>query len=339
MILSTAFSPSPASKPSPQTSKGIGQVLHSAWLVLQPFQSAVVLGTALIAIACASIFVVIAEQDLNPEAIAFDRLLIAAIAFGGWTGLQNIATQQPISPLKAASETSPSEALGWQNLALFFVAGISFAASFICAAWSLSQTNVATAALLNNMMPIFSTLGAWLLLGKQFSLRFVLGLGVAITGVVVMGIQDFHVSSSQLVGDAAALGAAVLLAIAILSVEQLRSKFPTSIIMMSIGWVGSLAIAPILFLSGNSVFPSTWTSGLAVLALALVSQVLGHGLLAHSLKQFSSEVVSISMLVIPVISALLAAVLFAQQISFVSSCAFIIVLTGIYLSISATDQP
>jgi drug/metabolite transporter (DMT)-like permease len=109
--------------------------------------------------------------------------------------------------------------------------------------------------------------------------------------------------------------------------------------MMTISLIGSLAIAPVLFLSGNWMLPTTWTSGCAVFALALVSQVMGHGLLTYSLKQFSSGLVSVSMLVIPVLSALLAMVLFAQQISLVNGCAFLIVLTGIYLSISATEQP
>ena len=307
--------------------------------ISQPLLGGIVLGIALFGIACASIFVMIAEQELAPRAIAFNRLLIATIAFGGWHGLQQFISQRSVSSREAAlPNQSVEQPITWQDLALFLVAGVSFAASFTCAAWSLTQTSVANSALLNNMMPIFTTLGAWLLLGKQFRLRFVLGLGVAITGVVAIGIQDLHVSRSQITGDGAALAAAVLLATALLSVEQLRSKFTTPVIMLVISFVGTVAIAPALLLSGDVLFPARWTTGCAVSALALISQVMGHGLLTYSLKQFSSELVSVSMLAIPVLSAILAMLLFAQQISLFNGFAFLLVLAGIYLSISAPQQ-
>ena len=108
--------------------------------------------------------------------------------------------------------------------------------------------------------------------------------------------------------------------------------------MMAISLIGSLAIVPALMLNGDWVFSLTWRSGCAVFALALVSQVMGHGLLTYSLKQFSSGLISVSMLTIPVLSALLAVVLFGQQISMVNGCAFLIVLAGIYLSLSTANQ-
>lgn len=58
------------------------QDLNLARSVVRLFWGGIVLGIALMGIACASIFVVIAERDLNPKAIAFNRLLIAAITFG-----------------------------------------------------------------------------------------------------------------------------------------------------------------------------------------------------------------------------------------------------------------
>lgn len=51
---------------------------------------------------------------------------------------------------------------------------------------------------------------------------------------------------------------------------------------------GSLAIFPVLCWSQHPIFPTSWTSGLTVLGLALISQVIGHRLLTYSLKQFSS---------------------------------------------------
>jgi drug/metabolite transporter (DMT)-like permease len=328
MTVSTALNPHQALDQTHHTSASIAKsLLTSLQTLLKQSEGGIILGIALAAIACASIFIVIAERDLSPSATAFDRLFIATIAFGVWSRWQ--IRSQP-------GEDIVGQGIGWRNWVLFGVAGGSFAASLTCSAWSLTQTSVANSTLLNNMMPIFTTLGAWLFLRQRFSLRFVVGLGVAIGGMMAIGIQDLHLSSQQMMGDAVALFAAVLLATVILSIEQLRSRFSASVTMMGICLAGSLAMIPIVLFQGESVLPSSWQSGFAIVALALVCQVIGHGLLTHSLKQFSSGLVSVSMLVIPVLSAMLAMILFAQQLSLINDCAFAIVLSGIYLSISGS---
>lgn len=302
--------------------------------------------TALCGMACASIFVVIAEQELSPIATVFNRLLIATIGFGIWNLLQLLTRHPEIAQHEAILHTDTpilmagnrelehTERSNSGSLILLTIAGVCFAASLSLSAWSLTQTSVANSALLNNMMPIFTTLGAWLFLEQRFSRKFLLGLLVAIVGVITIGIQDLHITGNQMIGDAAALLAAILLAVTLLSLEQLRAKFSTATIMMGMSLTGSLAIAPLLLLSQSSPFPTSWTSGLAVLGLALVSQVIGHGLLTYSLKQFSSGLVSVSMLAIPMIATMLAMFLFSQPLSLLNGVAFLIVLLGIYLAIS-----
>ncbi|MEB3212327.1 MAG: hypothetical protein VKL39_13280, partial [Leptolyngbyaceae bacterium] len=53
-------------------------------MVLRPYLAGMSLAIALMSIACASIFVVIASESLSPGAIAFNRLLISGLVFGGW---------------------------------------------------------------------------------------------------------------------------------------------------------------------------------------------------------------------------------------------------------------
>jgi drug/metabolite transporter (DMT)-like permease len=47
-------------------------------------------------------------------------------------------------------------------------------------------------------MPIFTTLGAWLLLGQRFQAKFLLGMAVAIAGAVTIAIEDLQVAGSHL---------------------------------------------------------------------------------------------------------------------------------------------
>lgn len=322
---------SSSSQPTSNSSGKLALLFQRAKCLVPPLT----LGVALCGMSCASIFIVVAEQELSPIATAFNRLLLATIAFALWHTLQFWTTDRTASPLPADS-LSETERRGISaNLPPLLLAGVCFAASLSLSAWSLTQTSVANSALLNNMMPVFTTLGAWLFLGQRFTLKFLLGLAVAIAGVMAIGIQDLHITGNQIVGDAAALLAAMLLAVTILSVERLRAQFSASSIMMAMSLIGSLAIFPVLYLSHDALFPTSWTGGLAVLGLALISQVVGHGLLTYSLKHFSSGLVSVSMLAIPMLAAVLAMILFAQQLSLLNGIAFLVVMLGIYLAVSA----
>lgn len=94
------------------------------------------------------------------------------------------------------------------------------------------------------MMPIFTTLGAWLLLSEQFQAKFLLGMAIAICGAITICLEDLQVANSNIVGDVAALLAAMLSASSILSLEQLRIKFSTPSIMLWTSLIGSLFILP-----------------------------------------------------------------------------------------------
>lgn len=289
--------------------------------------AALTLGMALLGIAAAAILIVIAEQEIGPNATTFNRLGIAAIAFGLWNVLKRLASSQ--------MDVQPTFVLG--DLGLLLIAGVSFALSLTLWAWSLTQTSVANSTLLNNMMPIFTTLGAWVLLHQRFELKFLLGMAIALGGAVTICIEDLQVAENNIVGDTAALLAAMLSATSILSIEQLRAKFSTPIIMLWTSLIGSLLLFPIALLSESQLFPTSWRSWLAVIALGIVSQFIGQGLLTYSLKRFSSGLVAVSMLAIPVIAAILATVVLSEKLSLVNWLAFLVVLLGIYLAVSAQD--
>ncbi len=99
--------------------------------------------------------------------------------------------------------------------------------------------------------------------------------------------------------------------------------------------IGSLFIFPIVLLTEGQLFPTSWVGWSAVISLAIISQVIGQGLLTYSLKSFPSGLVAVSMLTIPVIAAILATIIFSEKLSLLNWLAFLVVLTGIYLAVSA----
>lgn len=287
---------------------------------------AIALGVALLGIATASILIAIASTEMTANAITCDRLLIATVVFSIWNTVQ--LSNSDLDEISTPTYTA-------RAIFLLLVAGISFAISLSLWAWSLTQTSIANSTLLNNMMPIFTTLGGWLVFRQQFSLRFLTGMAIAVLGAIAIGIEDLHVADSGLIGDTAALTAAAFSALSILAIEQLRVQFSTSVIMQWTSLAGGLFLLPLVFLSEGQLLPASNTSWLAIIGLGLVSQALGQGLLTYSLAKFSSGFVAVSMLAIPVIAAILALVIFSEQLSLFNWLAFAVVLCGIYLAISA----
>ncbi len=65
---------------------------------------------------------------------------------------------------------------------------------------------------------------------------------------------------------------------------------------------------------------------------------MGEGLLTYCLKAFSASLVSVSMLLIPVVAAMVAMVVFGETLSVLNWMAFAVVLIGIYISVSAQAE-
>lgn len=292
---------------------------------LQSILSVLTLCFALFALASGSIFMTIARQDMSAHQVAFYRVAIAAIVFASWNSIRAVAPKQ---------EPEFDQIRG-REIGLLIGAGASFAGFIVALAWALAHTQVATATLLTHMMPIFTTLGAWLFLKQQFSSQFWIGLVVALSGAVAIGAGDFSLSNATVWGDAAALLAAVLIAIEMLIVEQLRKRLTTPTIAMIEAAIASVLISPAILLSDSAILPPSWQSGAAVIAAALITQVAGHGLLTYSLKKFSAGLVSVALLAVPIIAAGLALVLFGQTIAIGSAIAFVVILGGIYLTVTA----
>lgn len=287
--------------------------------------AAFALGLALFALASGSIFMKIAARDMTANQIALNRVVIAAIVFATWNSIRAITTK--------SEDIKPR--IGWQTVGLLIAAGSSFATFIVLLAWALAHTQVATATLLTHMMPIFTTLGGWLFLSQRFSLQFWNGLVIALGGAIAIGVGDFSLARETLLGDGAALLSAVFIAIEIMIVQQLRTHLATTTIMMSECAIATCLVLPIVLWNGSALLPPSWESGLAVLAAALVTQVTGHGLLTYSLKQFSAGLVSVALLAVPIIAAVLAFILFGQHIQIGSAIAFLVVLLGIYLTVTA----
>ncbi|AFZ12716.1 protein of unknown function DUF6 transmembrane [Crinalium epipsammum PCC 9333] len=284
---------------------------------------------AIFALSFAAIFIRLSERELGPVATIFNRFWVATLILGLGNLLTRLSQRHSgDSPLEKPHYTS-------SDLVLLLTMSVFFTGTLITWAWSLTQTSVANSNLLHNVTPLFTTAIGWLFLSQSFEGRFLIGMVLAISGSILIGLGDLRLASDNFTGDSLAMLSAVFSAANLLTVEKLRAKFSATTLLLWCSFFGTVLTFPIVVLTEDVLFPSSWAGWLAIVAQALICQVLGQSLQAHNLKQFSSGFVSVFLLLDPVITAILAWIIFSEKLNPLNWLAFSVVLAGIYIAKSS----
>jgi drug/metabolite transporter (DMT)-like permease len=100
--------------------------------------------------------------------------------------------------------------------------------------------------------------------------------------------------------------------------------------------ITAVALLPVALLSPQPFLPAGPAGWLPLLALALISQVMGQGLIAYAFAHLPASLSSVSLLIQPVVAALAAWALFAEAVGPAQLLGGAIVLTGIWLAKKGT---
>ena len=271
-----------------------------------------------VGIAFAPIFVRLSQ--VGPTATAFWRLALAIPLLWLWATLRN---REKVRPRKPATKS---------DYALLIAAGLFFAGDLGIWHWSIYYTSVANATLLVNFMPIFVTIGAWLLLDQRVSRVFLVGLGAAMLGATLIIGASFSLSLQSIRGDLLALLAALFYASYILTVTRLRRDFSTATILIWAGVVACAVLLPLSLVSGEDFFPYEMRGWLVLIALALVSHIGGQGLIAFALAHLPAAFSSVSLLLQPLLATLFAWVLLGELVGPGQALGGALVLLGILIA-------
>ncbi len=287
---------------------------------------------ALLSISFAPIFIRLAETELGANATVLNRMLIFLVSFGGgrWISRQISAADEE----DADRDDGPTTT----EYLLLAGAGVVSVTSLVLWAMSLQYTTVAKSMLLNNLTPIFTSLGSWLLFRKQFDRRFLLGMGIALVGAIALSLEDLQSADGLLIGDLYALLSAVFLGSYFLIAEKLRQRFSATTILLWRCAVGSALVLPLTLATESQLFPTSLVPFLAVCGLGIIGEGLGQRLIADSMQQFSSSFVALFLLLEPILSSILAWVIFAEALTSSTWVGFAVVLGGIYLAQSSQSS-
>ncbi|MBD2507867.1 DMT family transporter [Nostoc muscorum FACHB-395] len=284
---------------------------------------------ALIPISLAPSLTKLCQQEIGANAVVFHRSWIATIVFALWNLLEAFRSQQ------SDNEPIENEPFTSQEVWLLLAMGTSAGTYLLLWAWSLSQTSVANVALLSNLNSLFVALAGYVLFGRRFDNRFVIGLVIALAGAIAFELNKVQFATDQILGDTLALLTAIFMATCMLLIERLRTRFSTATIMLWRCGVTTMFLLPVLPFLEDRLLPYSWTGWFFIIFQALFCQVLGQGLLAYSLSRISSSVVAVTLLLEPVLASIFAWFIFSEQVGLFDWATFAVVLVGIYLAQSS----
>ncbi|WP_395000122.1 DMT family transporter [Sphingomonas sp.] len=248
-----------------------------------------------------------------PHRLAFAALLTGttALAFGAW--LVRLADTGPVAaafwrmalavPFLLLLARAVGQPLRWPGRTLFIaIAAAAFFFAADLAAWHLSirLTKLGNATLFGNVSSFaFAAWGLWLVRRWPSPMQ-ALALLLAATGSVLLMAQSAELSAANLRGDLLALLAGVLYGVYLILVERARATVEPLPLLVLASSIGAICLLPAALAMGERVMPHNWTP---LIALALLSQVVGQGLLVFAIGELSPVVVGLALLTQPAIAA------------------------------------
>lgn len=226
---------------------------------------------------------------------------------------------------------SPGQ-IGW-----LLLAGALFGIEVSLWGAAVTLTTVTNATLLANLTPIFAALFGWLLLRERLGAPILAGIGTALTGAVILalaraqGANPAHSGAHGLVGDALGFSAAIGYAGYLLIVRALGNRVGVGGVMF---WATLSAAAVSLTTSlvlGEPLMAHTLSGWSMLIALGLVVQVGGQGLIAFGVGRLPIAMSTVLLWMQPLVAAVLSWIMFNEALSPLALGGAVLILAGIYV--------
>lgn len=283
----------------------------------QTYLAGIILSAGIIVIATASILIRYA-QDADIPSVA-----IAAIRLGVAASILSII-------VAVRSQTWPTGITG-RHAWLALLSGACLAVHFASWISSLQYTSVASSAALVSTTPLWVGIAAKVLFREQLNRYRTVGMALTIAGSIAIAVSDQGGSqgSAPLWGNLLALIGAVSGSAYFLLGRRLRGDVPLlHYIWMTYGAAALVLVVSALTL-GYRTIPTDPTVWLILIGLAVGPQLLGHTAINYAMRHLSALLVTIALLGEPVGSAILALILFGEQVMPLQLAGLVALVVGI----------
>jgi drug/metabolite transporter (DMT)-like permease len=214
---------------------------------------------------------------------------------------------------------------------LAIVAGVFFALDIAVWNSSLLIIKAGPATLLGNNAPIFVGLGALLLFRERLGPMYWVGLVIALLGMVLVVGWDVVTDSQLGVGDFLAALGGVFYAGYLLTTQRLRVWMDTLSTLWIAGMTGVVMLLVFNLVTAQPMTGYPASSYLSLIALGLISQVVGWLAINYALGHMPASIVSVTLLGQPIVTAVLAWPLLHEVLSPLQALGGLVALAGIAL--------
>lgn len=247
-----------------------------------------------------------------------------ALAVAMWRNLLAVPALAPVAARAARPDA--------RERRLIVVAGLLLGAHF--AAWipSISYTTVASSVALVATQPVWAALIARAR-GEHVDRQVWVGISIALAGVVVLSGVDLSISARALFGDALALAGGMLAAAYVTVGAEVRRSVDTAVYTTGCYAVAAIALLVLCLATGQPLWGYGTATWLAIVALVLGPQLLGHTLVNRVLRTITPTAVSVAILFEVIGASLIAVVAFDETPPLAAAPAGLLILAGIIVVI------
>ncbi|MBT3358966.1 MAG: DMT family transporter [Rhodospirillales bacterium] len=278
-----------------------------------------VLLMALFAVSHGSIFVRMA--DAHPFVIAAFRVGIAASV---------------VVPLALALRWRELSALSRRTVLYSIGAGCFLAVHFVTWITSLQHTSIANSTVLVTLSPVWIAIVMTIVTRRRPPGQVIASVGLSVAGGAIIGYGSAGADTGSLFGDGLALLGGMCAA-GYLMLGRLARRDGVSLLSylalcygVSAALLWALVLVMDLPITGLSE-----TTYAALIAMALISQVIGHGGYNWSLKIFNPGFIAVCLLGEPILASTFGLLYFGEAIPLATLIGAPVILSGIYLGARA----
>lgn len=246
-----------------------------------------------------------------------------ALALGPWfvrladtgpvsSGFWRLALALPFVLRLAQAQGERPLAVDRRVLGLLAVAGMAFALDL--ASWhvGIGYTRMGNATLFGNSGSLILMVWTFVVLRRLPRMGEATAIMLALAGAAILLGRSLEISHDTLAGDLWCMLAGLLYAVYLIVLQRQRGALGSWTILF---W-SSLAGAPLLLVLalalGEQVWPGTWWP---LVALAVLGQLVGQGLLVFALRHFSAVVIGLALLTQPAVGALTGWLVFGETMT------------------------
>lgn len=248
----------------------------------------IILFIGVLSVSFAAVFIRLA--DAPPLVIAAYRLGIASVI------LIPFASMRFGKTLKKLSRS---------DILLVLLSGVFVALHFALWITSLSYTSIASSVVLVTSHPVFVAVISYFLWGERLNRLAVLGIIVALVGVVFINYSGFSLHPQALFGDLLALLAAFFMGAYLVIGRQLRARINIWHYLAVIYTCAAIILLLAAVVSGQSLVGYSSATYTMLILLALVPQLIGHSSLNVAVRMMPVILVSVAILGEPVLATAL----------------------------------